>query len=88
MSFVLTDSEGNELRVSTSSLPSSVTVGEYSLKLEQFLLIAKYVLINTDLVGDKDPRLEFVRATRSMKKTKGYKEGVKRLDFTRPGDVV
>jgi len=88
MSFVLTDLDGNELRVSTNSIFNSVTVGQYSLKLEQLLLIAKYVLTNTDLVGDKDPRLEFVRAVRSMKKAKGYKKGAKRLDFVRPEDVV
>lgn len=57
------DTVPHRLTVKTFGPPVDANVvhlGQYEITLDDFLATAFYVLTNTDLVGDSDPRLEFV----------------------------
>ena len=58
---------------------NTVHLGEYEISLEDFLLMTKYVLTNTDLEPN-DPRLQFVKCIRSMKEVNGYTPNRKHLE--------
>ena len=66
------------LRV-TAQLTNVVSIGNYEISLDDFLIVAEYVLTNTDLVPN-DHRLQFVKCVKSMKEVKGYNKGRKRLE--------
>jgi hypothetical protein len=51
--------------------PGMVRVGQYHMSLEDFLELAHYVLVITDLTED-DPRRQFVEAVRQMREIPGY----------------
>ena len=53
--------------------------GSLELDLEDFLVLARYVMTNTDLSGPDDPRLEFLRQMKLLRRGKGYNPGRKRL---------
>lgn len=57
---------------------SGVLIGDYDISLSDFLLVAQYVLICTEL-RKGDPRLQFLETVKSMKKVKGLKPGETRL---------
>ena len=61
----------------------TVYLGDYEISMKDFLSAAEYVLTNTDL-EPKDPRLQFVKCVKSIKKVKGYKLGQKRLEASEP----
>ena len=60
-----------------------VWIGEYQISLKDFLLMAEYVLTNTDLEAD-DLRLPFVECVKSMHVVQGYNKGGQRLASQRP----
>lgn len=62
---------------------STVHLGDYEISLEDFLIAAEYVLVNTDLEPN-DPRLQFVKCVRSMKKVAGYNPSRRRLKSSVP----
>jgi hypothetical protein len=47
-----------------------------SLSMKDFCALAFYVLTNTDLQGDKDPRHRFVEIVKSMTTTAGDRAGL------------
>lgn len=53
------------------STETIVYLGDYEISLIDFLVMATYVLTNTDLRPD-DPRLQFVKCVKSMKEVDGY----------------
>ncbi len=61
-----------------------VFLGDYEITMEDFLVLAHYVLTNSNLKED-DPRLQFVESVRGMKVVKGYPTifGGKELDTKR-----
>ena len=61
----------------------TVRLGEYEISIEDFLLMAAYVLSNTDLEPN-DPRLQFVVHVKEMEIIKGYNEGRERLSSRAP----
>ncbi len=61
-------------------LGNKVFLGDYEIALLDFLAIVHYVLTNTDLNGDKDPRLGFVECVKNMKISPGWGGEGKRLD--------
>ncbi|MEK7664306.1 MAG: hypothetical protein AAB340_02645 [Patescibacteria group bacterium] len=65
------------------SMGNTVHLGDYEISIEDFLVVAKYVLTNTDL-DSNDPRLQFVKCVQSMKEVKGYNSGQKRLAASEP----
>jgi len=71
------------LQVKTFGFDNTVFLGDYEISLKDFLVVAKYVLTNTDLEPN-DPRLQFVKCIQSMKETDGYKPGQKRLETSEP----
>lgn len=62
----------------TLSVGAPIMLGDYEISMEDFLIVAEYVLTNTDLVPD-DQRLQFVECVKSMKEVDGYNQGGKRL---------
>ena len=57
----------------------TVFLGDYEISLSDFMHAAMYVLTNTDLVGDSDPRLRFVNEVKVMEITEGYDPARSRL---------
>lgn len=77
------------LRVKTfgfGSMANTVHLGDYEISIEDFLVAANYVLINTDLEPN-DPRLQFVKCVKSMKEVDGYNPNRKRLESSAPAVV-
>lgn len=62
---------------------NTVHLGDYEISLEDFLLMTKYVLTNTDL-EPADPRLQFVKCIKSMKEVGGYSPNRKHLETSVP----
>lgn len=60
-----------------------ILLGDYEISLEDFLILAEYVLTNTDLSPD-DPRLQFVKCIKSMKEVDGYNPGRRHLESSIP----
>mgnify|MGYP001611069311 CR=1 FL=1 len=77
MSLILDhESEPAGLTVETRGfLPQVVYLGKYTISFEDFLRMAHYVLTNTPLIRDNDPRLQFVRCVGSMKKVSSLRPG-------------
>lgn len=72
-------SKPHGLSVKTFGYPKMVIfVGGYEISLEDFLIMAHYVLTNCDLAED-DQRLQFLESIRAMRKVDGYNKGLKRL---------
>lgn len=61
-----------------------VFLGDYKITMEDFLVLAHYVLTNSNLTED-DPRLQFVESVRGMAVVKDYPVtiGGKELDTKR-----
>ena len=61
-----------------------VFLGDYQISMEDFLILAHYVLTNSNLTKD-DPRLQFVESVRNMEVVEGYTTivGGKELDARR-----
>lgn|GEM_PF-7065385 len=49
-----------------------VHLGDYEIAMADFCALTIYVLTNTDLVGDKDPRLALIEEMRKLEKVPGY----------------
>jgi len=79
MSLVLSNSQPAGINVLTGFDGKIVTIGAYDISIEDFLIVAKYVLTNTDLNPD-DPRLQFVECVKAMIEIDGYNKGGKRLE--------
>jgi len=75
------------LHVKTWGAGNTVFLGNYEISLVDFLFAAEYVLTNTDL-EQNDPRLQFVKCIKAMKKTNGYSVGGKRLESSLPPVVA
>ena len=62
----------------------NVYLGDYEISIEDFFFAAEYVLTNTNLYPN-DPRLQFVKCVKSMKKVEGYNSpSQKRLQSSEP----
>ena len=48
-------------------------LGDYEISMTDFLELAHYVLTNTNLEGDDDPRLQFVKSVKAMKVVDGHR---------------
>ena len=60
-----------------------VLIGKQIISLGDFLDLTEYVLTNTDLIDQKDPRLQFIKCVKAMHRIEGYNgPGTKRL-FTK-----
>jgi len=80
MSLIL--SRSNNRYVKTWGLMNNkdfVVLGKYDIDINDFFVMAYYVLTNTDLYKN-DPRLKFVKRIKKMKKVKGYMKGNKHLE--------
>ena len=60
------------------SMRQTVYLGNYEISIEDFLVVAEYVLTNTDLYPN-DPRVQFVTCVQSMREIDGYNPNGKRL---------
>lgn len=67
---------------------STVFIGDYEISLMDFLAAAEYVLTNTDLKPNDDPRLQFVKCVESMKEVDGYNADMKRLKSSVPAVIL
>lgn len=75
------------LTVKTFGPPTDANVvhlGQYEIALDDFLAVAFYVLTNTDLDGDHDPRLEFVATVNRLQEIPGWNPNRKRLNEILP----
>lgn len=78
------------LEVKTSGfgrMSDTVFLGDYEISLPDFLVIAEYVLTNTDLKPN-DLRLQFVRCIQSMREVDGYNPNQKRLESSVPAVLL
>lgn len=74
-----TEPKGLEVRTRViSPLLHIVLVGEYQISMPDFLMMAEYVLTNSDLERD-DMRRRFVKTVQSMQEVEGDNLGKKRL---------
>jgi hypothetical protein len=78
-----TQPEGLGVKTLGGPLGNIVFLGNYQISLEDFLFAAEYVLTNTNLKSN-DPRLQFVKCVKSMKKVEGFGSGGKRLEVREP----
>ena len=63
----------NGLPVKTFGIGKDVVFfGDYEVSIEDFLIAAHYVLTNSNLTGEDDPRLQFIECVRSMKVVDGW----------------
>ncbi len=51
-----------------------VHIGEYCVSPEDFWEMVRYVLTNTNLEGEKDPRLKFIGDVKKARATEGFTE--------------
>lgn len=83
MSLALSNSISNvEVKTWGAILPiyeKTIFFGDYEISLSDFMHAAMYVLTNTDLVGDSDPRLRFLREARLLEETVGFDPNRRRL---------
>lgn len=68
-------------------LGNTVFLGDYEISIEDFLIAANYVLTNTDLEPN-DPRLQFVKCVRLMKKVDSHNSDRKRLESSVPAVLL
>lgn len=61
-----------------------IAIGDEVVGLRDFLMLAHYVLTNTDLEGDDDPRFQFLECIRAMHKVEGWNPEGKRLESNVP----
>lgn len=76
MSLVLSrNTQPARLMVKTDGLvfPTFVRLGNYEIAMRDFWVAAEYVMTNTDLYPD-DPRLDFIKMVKSLKKNQGLSE--------------
>ncbi len=79
MSLVLSNRTiPKDLEVSTTGLNQIVSIGDYEIPLDEFLDVARYVILNTDLDKD-DPRIKFVDLMKKLDKIDGWMPGKQRL---------
>jgi hypothetical protein len=57
-----------------------VWIGDYEISLEDFLAAAAYVLVNTDLQSENDPRLKFIDDVAALQQKPGFNAGQTRLE--------
>lgn len=53
----------------------------YEIDLKDFLILAQYVITNTDLLKPDDPRMTFIRWAKKVTCVPGYNDGNLRLEF-------
>ena len=58
------------------------------MTIEDFLAAASYVLTNTDLEDDKDPRLVFIEGVKKAQIVDGYAAGAKRVSLNEMGAML
>lgn len=76
--------EPDGLRVKTRGFGKDIVfIGEYEVSIEDFFVLAHYVLTNTNLRED-DPRLRFVESVKAMIVFEGFNRGGKRLSTAIP----
>jgi hypothetical protein len=81
MTLVLSNSEPKGLEAKAWDVIDGehrVYLGDYEIPIEDFLILTKYVLINTDL-HPNDPRLEFLEEIKKLEVVKGFNPGKERL---------
>lgn len=78
MSLELSQSEGIAVKT-YATMPWKVYIGEYEISIWDFCSMVEYVLENTDLMGDADPRLKLIEEIKKSKTVKGFNEGRKRI---------
>jgi hypothetical protein len=61
----------------------AVYLGDYEISMEDFLIMAEYVLTNSDLKPN-DQRLQFIKCIKSMQEVEGWNENGKRLQPSAP----
>jgi len=76
MTLILARSKKAEVKTHTGerAVHLSLTPDEYGfveIDLDDFCVMARYVLTNTDLMPD-DPRLELLKQVKRMRTVKGY----------------
>jgi len=92
MSVSLTFSHPKDLTAKTVSLlcpvpggdnenKTIVILGDYRITLNDFCTLAEYVLSNTDLDSDRDPRLKLVERVKDCKVCPGSNPGGVRLEL-------
>lgn len=59
-------------------------LGAYEIGLQDFLVLAAYVITNTNLAGETDPRLAFLKACEHARIEKGFGGGDKRIELDYP----
>jgi hypothetical protein len=52
----------------------TLILGEYEISMFDFLCLAHYVITNTNLEGESDPRLQFIESMKAMEAVDGYPE--------------
>ena len=69
------------LQVKSTSGPGSelfggegVNIGEYRLSMEDFCATVRYVLTNTNMEGEQDPRLKLIGDIKNARMTDGFTE--------------
>ena len=62
----------------TKTFNDFVQIGEYNLSLHDFLILAEYVLTNTDL-AENDPRLPFIAKVSEFSIVKGWSNGHQKI---------
>ena len=65
MSLKLSYPKPEGLEAKTAFTGSDIFLGDYQISMEDFLALTEYVLTNTDLAGDKDPRWRFITRIRA-----------------------
>jgi hypothetical protein len=53
-----------------------VRIGKYFLPFEDFFVLVRYVMTNTDLEGPDDPRVKFLETMKQLKKEPGFSKWV------------
>lgn len=61
-----------------------ISIGSETVGILDFLMLAHYVLTNTDLEGDDDPRHQFLACVRAMREEEGWNPTGKRLESNIP----
>lgn len=77
----------NGLNVKTYDLVGRrvVYLGDYEIAMKDFCAMVRYVLTNTDLVGNNDPRLGLVNWVRELTKLPSWAD--MRFDFANPSGI-
>ena len=81
MSIELHDIYTAPKNLSVKAGPDMIYVGDYEISLPDFLKMTEYVLLNTDINGSKDLRLQFIKKINSIKTVPGWNKGGMRLEM-------